>query len=428
MYTNELLNKLKKISEDIFTPISDTEKKTREVLRLAYLKQKAEEDRKNREEYERNIKLGKDATKEFISNLNFTYEDIIKLPIYNKIISLLNVKDTTGEVQKQRRTTQFTYAFDKKYFNGQTGKGYINYIVYSHGVLRYSSGGSGGLGMGVLSRNRSATNLKEYSQLLEKLYTTMVKKINKTSNTKIQEDIFTPISQDDMQKRKEEKAERLRKEREDRIKQWEKEVPQIKTIIEALPALVKEVNELCLKYRDDQAVWLGNYSKLDYYDNPKEISFNIKVYNYGLPAKYEKRIEELDYQPVYDYLGQQLDAFVEWLKEDYKFINKWYQAGRSGGWLVLDIDNVEGLDSDADYDTDYYLEKLDLGSATEDLEEFDAKGIIYAYEYLLDLRDKLKKRIQDLIEIYNKVEAAKKAINQDLSSPKFWKEYFDNGY
>jgi hypothetical protein len=98
----------------------------------------------------------------FYASLPYTYEDIIKLPAYEKIMDLQGVKDVTGPIMKEHKSTTFRIT---------VGEFFNEYTVHANGTIRTSVHEN----PSVLKRNPPAMTLEAYNALLNRLYDTMYK-------------------------------------------------------------------------------------------------------------------------------------------------------------------------------------------------------------------------------------------------------------
>jgi hypothetical protein len=114
--------------------------------------------------------------------------------------------------------------------------------------------------------------------------------------------------------------------------------------------------------------------------------FGIKIRKVNIPDKVREKLSEAQIQDAFDSeASQRLDAFMEQLKDDFPWILRWRQDGRSGGWLVIEPD----------------------AAALDD------------YGNVEDVRF-AKKRLNDLNEITRRVEASKRDFVDDMQSGEWW--------
>ena len=175
---NRLINQL--YEETLFKPATSKEVKLRQtqLAHAEYL------DRMKRRE----------ETRRRYRELPYTYEDIVRLPSYNQIMALGNVKDETTPVQKQHKTTSFrlVYGQPRKYkvndeYGGYTvtDSGYKKYVVFSNGYVRYMTTSSFHVDQpAIIQKFPPANTLEEYSKLLEYQYGVMKRKIEKEEKRK----------------------------------------------------------------------------------------------------------------------------------------------------------------------------------------------------------------------------------------------------
>lgn len=241
----------------------------------------------------------------------------------------------------------------------------------------------------------------------------------------IEKDVFLAADQKELDKRRKDYEEIQRKEDERIQKEREAEIealsltPQYKKIKELIPIVQKLWDE----YTDDQADWIGNYSKFDGYDAPTHLSFNIKIYDVNLPDGVQDKIDELNLQDASNsefdhFMTDSAEFFIEELKEAYDFIGEVYGEGRSGGWLVVEVTTINPEDMDA------VFEAFDQHSP-DDEDWFTKKGMQDAYSILKNMKRDLEKRIKAYYEIEKKVELGKKDVTKTLSSKEFWDNFFE---
>lgn len=105
-------------------------------------------------------KLAREA---FFASLPYTYADIVRLPVYEKIICLENTEDITTERMMKNRTTAFEINFGENNYDHQT------YAVYATGAIRYDIF----IHPGRILQVPVVTTLEVYGQLMERLLSTM---------------------------------------------------------------------------------------------------------------------------------------------------------------------------------------------------------------------------------------------------------------
>jgi hypothetical protein len=113
-------------------------------------------------------------------------------------------------------------------------------------------------------------------------------------------------------------------------------------------------------------------------------------------------------------LPDQLKFFVEWLQEDFPFIEDYYQEGRSGGWLLLKLDSLDGLIEDIEFtEKDYINLNLNPGE------------IRPAIKLIKDSTRSIENRIRDIYKIAKRVEKSKTSLAKEMSSPEYWDRFFE---
>jgi len=123
--------------------------------------------------------------------------------------------------------------------------------------------------------------------------------------------------------------------------------------------------------------------------------FKIKIYRIEVPDEARSALDEdeIDHS-VQAEMADELGSFGMALKETYGWIKDWWQAGRSGGWLVLEPHPgpVE--------------EFLDRGTVDED--------------EIARLLKEMSSRVSDLEQIDRKVSQGRAALVSRLSSLDWW--------
>lgn len=172
-------SKVNEEEENVFKPATREEMKQRT----------AEFDRL---EKERKAKASA-ALKAYYAGIPYTYEDIIQLPIYKKILELKGVEDVTTHLQKSHKSMTFhlkyvdrrdpSFAMWAKHLNtGAVDKkalSIVPYYVYANGYIR-SASFYGSVGdQRVIHKYEPAQTLEAYGQLLEELYKVIVRRMEK---------------------------------------------------------------------------------------------------------------------------------------------------------------------------------------------------------------------------------------------------------
>ena len=140
----------------------------------------------------------------------------------------------------------------------------------------------------------------------------------------------------------------------------------------------------------------------DYRENAYE--FNVKMYDIPgvdveelLNKYFDGSEDDLD-QTWVDFVGRQVEHFVEDLQDHHKidWIKDYYQVGRSGGWLVLELEPYTWSEGDVEdklneMESDWNYESEELVEYNDETETFKA-----------DMKEmkKLFKRQMKAISIY----------------------------
>lgn len=130
-----------------------------------------------------------------------------------------------------------------------------------------------------------------------------------------------------------------------------------------------------------------------WYPKRNVIAYDIKMSSFGFSydgikdkisdkqKDFYKNINGMIDSFYWDTLNNELEYFIEDLKEEYECIKDCYQAGRSGGWLEIE-----------------YINELDeLWDSVEDFESSEVYSIDYIYDEMIKL-DKKEKEISEKIK------------------------------
>jgi len=109
------------------------------------------------------------------------------------------------------------------------------------------------------------------------------------------------------------------------------------------------------------------------------------------------------------------------LTEDYDFIEKWFQEGQQGGWLVLQVSPISSAD---DMRTVIDVFTGEAGEAMEE-EWTTPRSLQQAYEILRDARKELSTRINAYQEIADKIEKGKKEVEKYAASDEYLNDFFE---
>ena len=239
------------------------------------------------------------------------------------------------------------------------------------------------------------------------LYTdaTILKKLFEDNN------LFKPASEDDQKERE------------------EAHIASLGPKFAELTKTCKETTDIEENYIDQfEQGFVGNYGSVGDSYNPRKASFNIKVNNFKIPYDVQEKLEKnnlenIAYEQIYSRLPDQLEWFVKDLMTQYPFIDEWSQEGRSGGHLVLELASVRLNGEARDILDEYDHDNLEDYMGDSRPQDYD-----YTIKTLKDYQINLSKRIQDLTDIETKIEATKKDIVKEYSSPEYWKEFLtDHG-
>jgi hypothetical protein len=219
------------------------------------------------------------------------------------------------------------------------------------------------------------------------------------------EELFAPATDKDLAKR--------------RKQYWGKRGPMIKKIQDLIP----KIKDLEDEYRDESASWMGHYSETDSGGEPSKISFDIKMGAISIPDKVRKAVEdsgqdqafEEEYQLI---VGDTLTSFIKDVEMEYDFIKEVFQEGRSGGWLVFEIESVPFTEDAGNIMYDFGEMKVteDDPSPT-DLDSY--------YQILTNYHNALDKRIQDLYALEKELNEGKYNLEKWLENIEAWESFLE---
>jgi len=199
--------------------------------------------------------------------------------------------------------------------------------------------------------------------------------------------------------------------------------PQLRKLME-LARLARAADDEYIRASEND--FIGNYGKQNDEQHPIKVSFSIKVYNWRMPEGVEDKLRDagyLDsaYETTNEDMAGALTDFVEDLQAKYKFINGWSQEGRSGGWLVLDIDDV-----DNSYDASRLTGDFEsMEYALDETEGWLPQDFKYAEQTFIDYRKALATRLHCLTAIEASIEKGKRDLEKWFSSTDYWDSYFE---
>jgi hypothetical protein len=220
----------------------------------------------------------------------------------------------------------------------------------------------------------------------------------------ITEDLFKAATPKDLEKRKSDYIKALGP----KFKQLQDLVPEIRRLEEDYKSYAEQ----------------GHYSKAEYNDFPTHVSFNIKLSGGGMPEKARKFIEKHGLEDRSDSyywyeVNNQLSLFGDDLVNTYDFIEKWYQEGRSGGWLVLELSPLEYQN----YAEEIMELIIDPTSAdVNHLEHELDNGHSLLTKYIKELR----KRVIGLGKIENSIAKGVRDVEKHIESEEFWNQFIED--
>ena len=144
--------------------------------------------------------------------------------------------------------------------------------------------------------------------------------------------------------------------------------------------MLEKIEYICEQIRtlDDQIKEEYNYGLHEREYRAEAYEFNVKMYDIpglgdtdALADKYfDGSDTELD-QAFVEFVAQSVGHFIEDLQEKYKidWIKDYYQVGRMGGWLVLELEPGTWSINEVNYTADMYEE--DFNYESEELVEYD---------------------------------------------------------
>jgi hypothetical protein len=153
-------------------------------------------------------------------------------------------------------------------------------------------------------------------------------------------------------------------------------------------------------------------------DSKNTVEFNIKMGRVDIPQEVLDKAEKLGVTEQLDHyfweeLPQQLEFFIEWIKEDFPFVLDYFQEGRSGGWLLLKLDPISGIEDLEYIENDYVNLNLNPGE------------IRPAIKQVKQTTRQIENRIRDIYKIAKRVEKSKKSLEKEMSSPEYWERFFE---
>lgn len=167
-----------------------------------------------------------------------------------------------------------------------------------------------------------------------------------------------------------------------------------------------------------------------------QFQFNIKFHHYHIPNIVSElcrddtvwdRYYEILSENIENFMGQNCDYglnyIIHWLGS--KAQSDWWQAGRSGGWLVVKCDtDYESSTESVDFTQQQMSDLRDLYDAAEDGE--DRTDLVKEYKSLASsvklIRWDIRVLASQLEFISKLIEAEKRSLGQYISSMEPWKE------
>lgn len=192
------------------------------------------------------------------------------------------------------------------------------------------------------------------------------------------------------------------------------------------------------KDADDQYIrlceneFLGNYGRRGDNDRPTKISFSIKIYGQGIPDDVREKLDKYGsifmedaYSTMQEDMQSSLIDFMdgpEGLMNRYKFITGWSQEGRSGGWLVLEIEDVnDSYDINNLLDSEFYTSE----NALDTVEEYESFEYTHYIKKFADYIRAVTRRMKDLTSIEARIEKGKRGIVRWFASKDYWDNFFE---
>ena len=151
-----------------------------------------------------------------------------------------------------------------------------------------------------------------------------------------------------------------------------------------------------------------------WYPKRNVIAYDIKMSSFGFSyddikdkisdkqKDFYKNINGMIDSFYWDTLNNELEYFIEDLKEEYECIKECYQAGRSGGWLEIEYIN-------------------ELGELWDRVEDFESSEV-YSIDYIYNEMIKLDKKER---EISSKIKKALNALNKYIDSEDFINDFIN---
>lgn len=242
--------------------------------------------------------------------------------------------------------------------------------------------------------------------------------------------VFKAASPSNLAKRSEYRAIEQAKEEEAKKREFAQRIASLGPKFSNIKELATSVEEINKRYIDlcDQE-FRGNYGSIGDYDHATKVSFNIKVYGNSIPSDVLEKLQKYDleetaYERMQEDMVRTAEDFFNELKTDYLFINSWYGEGRSGGWVVFEIDDVDGA-SDAE-DLLYNFTQSSEIEEMEYVENWPDVAFRSAYSQLAKYGKALEQRIRQLYAIENKIEKGKRDVIKWQSSKEYWDDFLSD--
>ena len=176
-------------------------------------------------------------------------------------------------------------------------------------------------------------------------------------------------------------------------KQWAKWLDMLKEVETECEYIRTTATELQKEY---------NYNLHGRDHRAEAYEFDVKMHHIPeidseeLRAKYFDGSEDELNQAWVDFVARQVEYFVEDLQDHYKidWIKDYYQVGRSGGWLVLELEPSTWSESEVEYTADMFEE--DFNYQSEELVEYDDETETFS----ADMKE-LKKTYRNVMNAVN---------------------------
>jgi len=228
--------------------------------------------------------------------------------------------------------------------------------------------------------------------------------------------LFKPATDADVINREDVEAQKLRAERTARQAEVGADLQYLMNMVPLVRALEQQLMDMPI----------GNHGERDDEGFPTKVSFSIKIYNIKVPEWAREKYDSLGLESRAEYdiqqeMANQLEMFAEGLQNDINIIDAWFQDGRMGGWLVLDLASVTDM-----HDVRRIVDNYDnVEFVIDDTDDWHSRDFVSAIDDLDAYKRLIEKRIEDLSAIARRVEKARRNVEKMFSSDEYWQDFFE---